>query len=114
MEIGKRPGSFGQQNQAVMKLHHPQHPDPWLLMEFWRQAEQDETHPLRRVKSRTASIALVENSRDIRIVLKHLGHHEEAAWIKKFTAELFPRDGGPTGMSRRERNTVNGKPLPSL
>jgi hypothetical protein len=113
-EIGKRPGAFAEQNQATMRLHHPRHPDPWPLLECWRRAEVDEGHTFRRVESRTASIALVENSRDLRLVLKHLGHHEEAAWVKKFTAEMFPRDGGLTGKSRRERHTVDGKPLPSL
>jgi hypothetical protein len=102
-EIGKRPGAFAEQNQATMRLHHRRHPDPWPLLKFWRQAEHNENHPLRRINSHSGATAAVESGRDMRLVLKHQGRYKEAAWVKKFTAELWPRDARPTGKPRRER-----------
>jgi hypothetical protein len=84
------------------------------LVGFLRRAEHDQSHPLRCVKSRTASVALAEGSRDMQLVLKHQGHHEEAAWVRNLTQELFPRDAKLWKRSRRERLTVDGRPLPSL
>lgn len=113
-EIGKRPGSFAEQNQALMRLHHPQHPDPWPLFEFWLQAEQDQSHALRRVSSRAGGIAQVETSRDMQLVLKHLGHHGEAKRLKDLTHKLFPLGRNLSERSRKERLSVDGKPLPSF
>jgi len=113
-EIGKRPSWFAKHNQALMRLHHPQQPDPWPLFKLWLQAENKEGHSLRRITSRTAAIAQVETSRDMQLVLKHLGHHEEAQQLKVLTLKLFPLHMTLQGQSRRERLSVEGKPLPSF
>jgi hypothetical protein len=113
-EMGKRPGSSAKESQATMRLHHPQHPDPWPLFKFWRQAEHDQNHSLHRVKSRPRVVARTEGGRDMQLVLKHLGYREAAAWTKKFAKELFPRDRRPKEEPREERLTVDGKPLSSL
>lgn len=113
-EIGKRPGSFARQNQALMELHHPQHPNPWPSFEYWLEAELDENHPYYRIKQRSAAIARIEDSRNIQLVLKHLGHQKEAEWLKDFTNKLFPHGKTPSGKSHREQQTPNDRPLPSL
>jgi hypothetical protein len=59
-------------------------------------------------------LTLVETARDMRLVLNYQGHHKEAQWLKKFVLEVFPFDKEFRGRSRRERLTVDGKPLPSL
>jgi hypothetical protein len=113
-EVGRSSGGYAEYNQAIMKLNHLKHPDPWPLFKFWRQAEHDGDHMLRRVKTRTGATARVEVSRDMRLVLGHQGYHEEAEWAKVFTNQLFPLHSRPKGRSRRERLTLDGKPLPSL
>jgi hypothetical protein len=114
MERGKRPGYSVEESQATMRLYHPQHPDPWPLLRFWRQAEHNEKHSLRRIKARSRTIAMIEVGRDMELVLEHQGYHEGAEWVRKFAQELFLRDSRPPGRSGRERLTVDGKPLPSL
>jgi hypothetical protein len=113
-EMGKRPKRFAEQLQAELKLYHPQHPDPWPLLKWWRKAEHYQDHPLRRIESRSSMISTVEICRDLRLVLKHQGHHKDAQWPKNFVLEVFPFDKEFRGRSRRERLTVDGKPLPSL
>ena len=113
-ELARRPRIYAEQHQAEMKLHHPQHPDPWPLLKWWRKAEKYQDHPLRRMKSRASMISTVEICRDMRLVLKYQGHHKEAQWLEKFVSKIFPRDKDFWGLSRRERLTVDGKPLPSL
>ena len=71
-EMGKRPLRFSEQHQAMMQLYHPRHPNPW------REAEENQTHPLHRVESRTSMLKLVEVCRDIRLVLNHQGNHKAA------------------------------------
>lgn len=113
-EMGKRPLRFSEQLQAMMQLHHPQKPNPWPMFEWWRKAREDQTHPLHAVVSRTASVTLVEVGRDVRLVLEHQGNYKEAQWLKSLLSEIFPKDRVFLGKSRRERLSVEGKPLPSF
>lgn len=112
-EIGKRPLRFSEQLQAMMQPYHPQHPNPWPMFEWWRKAEEDQTHPLHRVESRTSMLKLLEVCRDIRLVLNHQGNHKAAQLLKAFPFEVFPEGRVYSRKPRRERQSVDGKPLPS-
>lgn len=90
--MGQRPKYFAAQHQGIMMLHHPQRPNPWPYCKWWRAASQDQKHPLHHIKSLKSMVSFVEQSRELRIVLKHFGHHEEADWPKAFTLEVFPRN----------------------
>lgn len=108
--IGKRPKYYAAQHQATMKLYHPQQPDPWPLYRWWRDAKHDSNHPLHSVRARSSMLAAVETPRDLRITLKHFGHHKEAVWLEAFTLELFPRNKRYSGKSTRERLGVGLNP----
>jgi hypothetical protein len=94
-------------------LYHPRHPNPWPMLEWWRKAESDMGHAVRVIESRSSVHLMVEVTRDIRLVLEHQGHHKEAQWLKDFIYKVFPSYKKYSGKSRRERLTVDGKPLPS-
>lgn len=113
-ELVRRPKIYAEQHQAVMRLYHPQHPDSWPLLSWWRLAEADQDHPIYKVVSRSSMLTLVETCRDMRLVLEHQGHHKEAQWLEKFVLEVFPRDKEFWGKSLRERLNVHGRILPSL
>ncbi|CAD0095642.1 unnamed protein product [Aureobasidium mustum] len=107
---GKGPKRFAPLLQARMKLYHPQQPDPWPLYKWWQAASHGQDHPLHSITSKKAAISSVEQCRDLRLVLRHLGHHKEADWLKRFLFKLFPRNKQFSGKTTRERLSM-GLPL---
>ncbi|KAG9528976.1 hypothetical protein KCU93_g3756, partial [Aureobasidium melanogenum] len=102
-ETGKRPEIYREKYQAEMQLHHPRHPDPMPLFNWWYKVQDTPNDPLHHVKSKAAMISLVKSSKILQISLHQSGQQMEAEWLKKFTRKKFPFNKNYWGSSPRER-----------